>query len=117
MNSPDLKNRKRFFLFDFLHLPLSLLQKPAIFSYRRDLDPMVRREEKLRDFRRREIAFFKEDHGSPLRSLIETGLRGFLLSIDLKYAMVGAIRTISPLNPNPFMSTFPQPTKGNRKSM
>jgi uncharacterized protein (DUF1684 family) len=115
MNSPDLKNRKRFFLSIFSLSLFLLFQNPALSLPGEDLDPMERREEKLKAFREKRDRFFKEDHGSPLKELDRNRFKGLsYYPIDLKYAIVGAIERY-PSEPKPLYVNLPTTDKGKEK--
>ena len=66
-----------------------------------EVDPMERREEKLKLFREKKDRFFQEDSKSPLRESDRKRFKGLIYyPIDLKYSIIGSIEKY-PIEPKP----------------
>jgi uncharacterized protein (DUF1684 family) len=71
-----------------------------------DEDPMERREEKLKTFRKERDRFFREDSRSPLKEADRKRFKGLVYCpIDLQYAMIGSVEKY-PAEPKPIYVTL-----------
>jgi uncharacterized protein (DUF1684 family) len=107
---------RRWFLFFILSLCLVLLGgKPSLLPSKMEENPMERREEKLKTFRKERDRFFREDPRSPLKESDRKRFKGlFYYPIDLKYAMIGSIERY-PAESKPIYVTVPTNKEASRK--
>jgi hypothetical protein len=115
MSNPVLMKRREFLL-STLGLCLILFgAKSEASSPDQDPNPMERREEKLKAFRKKRNQFFEADPQSPLKEADRKKFNGLrYYPVDLTFAMVGTIERY-PIEPKPIYANLPTSKGSERK--